>query len=70
MPLIEICGHVVGDRSFMRFQLLYEILAFPGRDLVADMQELAEVRIVSPAGLVMPESRRELLTTPGSLRYS
>jgi hypothetical protein len=63
VPLDKIFHHVFGDDALMLFQRVQVTVAFLGRDLEADVQQLAEARIKRRIFLVVPKRIGELLGT-------
>src|SRR5919198_521680 len=64
VALVEVLRHVARDRRLARFEHLQITLAHLGRDLVADVQQLPQARVVAPVARVVAEGAGELLRRP------
>ena len=64
MPLVEILGHVLGDRLFALTEHAEVTIAHLGRDLVAHVKELSHVQVELRAILVVPQRRSVLGCSP------
>ena len=69
VPLVEVHRHVAPDDGFVGFQHLEVAVAFLGRDLEADVEQLPEMRVVFLAFWVVPERGAVLRRSPFGNRF-